>query len=135
MPEFTGWLLDLFEDPRDGLVLYFIDQNGERRRLTCAFPVTFYALGTDAQLETLSQHLRNHFRELVVGYAQQMDVFKRRKVTVLAVTVANPYEVSRVFSQVAAVFQAWNTPTPTCRSHCASRPKQAPFPWPAAASG
>ncbi len=104
MPEFTGWLLDLFEDPRDGLVLYFIDQNGERRRLTCAFPVTFYALGTDAQLETLSQHLRNHFRELVVGYAQQMDVFKRRKVTVLAVTVANPYEVSRVFSQVAARF-------------------------------
>lgn len=104
MPEFTGWLLDLFEDPRDGLVLYFIDQNGERRRLTCTFPVTFYALGTDAQLETLSQHLRNHFRELNIGYAQQMDVFKRRKVTVLAVTVTNPYEIGKVFSQVAARF-------------------------------
>ena len=104
MPEFTGWLLDLFEDPRDGLVLYFIDQNGERRRLTCAFPVTFYALGTDAQLETLSLYLKDHFRELSVGYAQQMDVFKRQKVTVLTVTVANPYEIGKVFSQVAARF-------------------------------
>jgi hypothetical protein len=28
MPEFSGWLLDLFEDPREGLVLYFIDQKG-----------------------------------------------------------------------------------------------------------
>ena len=104
MPEFTGWLLDLFEDPRDGLVLYFIDQNGERRRLTCTFPVTFYALGADAQLETLSQYLKDHFRELYIGYAQQMDVFKRQKVTVLAVTVANPYEIGKVFSQVAARF-------------------------------
>lgn len=104
MPEFTGWLLDLFEDPRDGLVLYFIDQDGARRRLTCAFPVTFYALGTNAQLEALRRYLNDNTRGLAVDYTQQMDVFKRQRVTVLAVSVANPYEVSQVFSQTAARF-------------------------------
>lgn len=104
MPEFTGWLLDLFEDPRDGLVLYFIDEDGSRRRLTCAFPITFYALGTDAQLDALHRHLEEHPRGLSVDYAQQMDVFKRQQVPVLAVTVANPYEAGKVFSQVAARF-------------------------------
>jgi hypothetical protein len=57
MPEFTGWLLDLFEDPREGLVLYFIDEQGPRWRLWRPFPVTFYALGEDAQLRALWQHL------------------------------------------------------------------------------
>ena len=104
MPEFTGWLLDLFEDPREGLILYFIDETGARRRLSQPFPVTFYALGGDAELRSLWQHLSQHPREVTLSRAQQMDVFKRRKVTVLAITVNNPYDAGKVFHQTAAAF-------------------------------
>ncbi len=104
MPEFTGWLLDLFEDPREGLILYFIDETGAHRRLSQPFPVTFYALGGDAELRTLWQYLSERPQEVTLSRAQQMDVFKRRKVTVLAVTVNNPYDAGKVFHQTAAAF-------------------------------
>ncbi|MDY6846919.1 MAG: DNA polymerase domain-containing protein [Chloroflexota bacterium] len=104
MPEFTGWLLDLFEDPREGLVLYFIDKNGARRRLTRPFPVTFYALGSDAQLRALWRHLSNRPGKIDLSRTQRMDVFKRQNVTVLGVTVKNPYEAGKIFHETAAQF-------------------------------
>ena len=45
MIERTGWLLDLYEDPLGGLALWFLDDDGARRRLRQRFPVTFYASG------------------------------------------------------------------------------------------
>lgn len=104
MLEFKGWLLDLFEDPREGLVLYFIDSDGSRHRLTRPFPVTFYALGSDAQLRKLWQYLEDRPLEIKLKRTQRMDVFKRQSVTVLGVTVQNPYEVSKIFHQIAAQF-------------------------------
>jgi DNA polymerase-2 len=104
MPEFTGWLLDLFEDPREGLVLYFMAKDGARWRLTQPFPVTFYALGPDTQLRALWQHLSGRGDGVTLSRTQRMDVFRRRQVTVMGITVQNPYEVSRVFHQVAARF-------------------------------
>jgi DNA polymerase-2 len=104
MLEFTGWLLDLFEDPREGLVLYFIDEQGPRRRLWRSFPVTFYALGEDAQLRTLWQYLDGRPHEISLSRTQRMDVFKRRPVSVLGVTIKNPYEARKIFQQAADRF-------------------------------
>ena len=104
MPDFTGWLLDLFDDPREGLILYFIDETGARRRLSQPFPVTFHALGKNAELRALWRHLSSRPREITLSRAQQMDVFKRRQVATLAVTVHNPYEAGKVFHETAARF-------------------------------
>jgi len=104
MPEFTGWLLDLFEDPREGLVLYFIDESGVRHRLSHPFPVTFYALGSNTELHALWKHLSDRPREITLARTQRMDVFKRRLVTALSVTVENPYEAGKVFQQTASQF-------------------------------
>jgi DNA polymerase-2 len=104
MPEFTGWLLDLFEDPREGLVLYFIDEQGPRWRLWRPFPITFYALGEDAQLRALWQHLGGRPREISLSRARRRDVFKRGPVTTLGITVANPYEARKIFQQTADRF-------------------------------
>jgi len=104
MREFTGWLLDLFEDPREGLILYFIDEEGERRRLSQSFPVTFYALGSDSELRALWRYLSDRPTEISLSRVRRMDVFKRQAVTALGVTVKNPYEVSRVFHQTAISF-------------------------------
>ncbi len=104
MPEFSGWLLDLFEDPREGLVLYFIDETGERWRLHRPFPVTFYALGPDSRLRALWQHLDSRPHSIRLGRVCQQDVFKRREVTVMSITVENPYEVRKVFYRIANQF-------------------------------
>jgi DNA polymerase-2 len=104
MREFTGWLLDLFEDPREGLILYFIGENGARQRLTRAFPITFYALGDDRQLHALWQHLSARPREISLSRARRMDVFKRGQVTALAVTIHNPYEARKTFYRIANQF-------------------------------
>jgi DNA polymerase II len=104
MPEFTGWLLDLFEDPREGLVLYFIDEAGPRWRLRRPFPVTFYALGEDVQLRALWQHLGNRPGEITLSRARRMDVFKRATVSALGITVENPYQARQIFQQTAARF-------------------------------
>lgn len=104
MNEFTGWLLDLFEDPREGLVLYFINEDGTRPRLRCHLPVTFYALGSEAELEPLRRYLSSLKQEISLDHTRRMDVFKRRMVSTLGVTVNNPFEVSRVFNQTAASF-------------------------------
>jgi len=104
MPEFTGWLLDLFEDPREGLVLYFMDESGAQHRLSRPFPVTFYALGDDGELRALWKHLSGRPREITLARTQRMDVFERHPVTVLSVTVKNPYEANKVFHQTASQF-------------------------------
>lgn len=104
MPEFTGWLLDLFEDPREGLVLYFIDENGPRWRLTRPFPVTFYALGQDVELRALWQHFNRQSHSVYLSRTRRMDVFKRSEVDALGVTVENPFLARDVFQQTAAQF-------------------------------
>ena len=104
MLEFTGWLLDLFDDPREGLILYFIDDKGARVRLSQSYPVTFYALGSDAELRALWRHLREQPHQLTLSRTQRRDVFKRKRVTVLGITVDNPYEVKKVFHQIASRF-------------------------------
>jgi len=104
MPEFTGWLLDLFEDPLEGLVLYFMDEKGARHRLTRTFPITFYALGSESELRTLWQHFNSQSSEIELKRTQRQDVFKRQMVTVLAITIQNPYEAPKIFHQTASRF-------------------------------
>jgi DNA polymerase-2 len=104
MPEFTGWLLDLFEDPREGLILYFIDENGARHRLSQPFPITFYALGSNSQLRAVWQSLSKRPDDIILNRTRRMDVFERQSVTALGITVKNPYEVGKIFHETAAQF-------------------------------
>ena len=43
MLETYGWLLDLYDDVHDGLVVWLVGVDGRRHRLHQPFPVTFYA--------------------------------------------------------------------------------------------
>ncbi len=104
MPEFTGWLLDLFEDPREGLILYFIDENGPRWRLKYTFPVTFYALGKGTELRALWQHLSSQINGVCLHRTRRIDIFKRSEVDALGVTVENPFLARDVFQKTAAQF-------------------------------
>ena len=50
--EFTGWLLDLFDDAQDGVVLWFLATDGTRLRLHQPFPVTFAATASPERLRS-----------------------------------------------------------------------------------
>ncbi|MEA3440315.1 MAG: hypothetical protein U9R58_08535, partial [Chloroflexota bacterium] len=57
--QYTGWLLDLYADPRGGLVIWLLDKSsGERLRLKQDFPVVFYAAGPAEQLRALWRFLK-----------------------------------------------------------------------------
>ncbi len=108
MAELYGWLLDLFEDREDGLVLYFISKSGERLRLRYDFPITFYALGTDERLRALWRFLARQSPRPRLYRDQRKDVFTRRDETVLAIEAANAPEQRRLFEKIAQNFPDLN---------------------------
>ena len=55
--EFKGWLLDIYDSPQEGGVLWFLCEDGQRRRLHQPFPVTCYAAGEAPQLRQLWRYL------------------------------------------------------------------------------
>lgn len=104
MPELDAWLLDLFEDPQDDLVLYFISKDGQRLRLRHTFPVTFYALGQDSDLRALWRFLAAQSPRPNLRREKRSDVFTRQDETVLAVEVPKSYHQRTLFEKVVKAF-------------------------------
>ena len=82
MPEYEGWILDIFEDPNAGLVLYIVAQNSQRHRLTTSFPITFYALGNNTLLRSLWIYLKRYRPDLHLAKVTRLDVIAQRQVPV-----------------------------------------------------
>lgn len=95
--ERTGWLLDVYEDPTGGVVVWFLDETGERLRLLQPFPVVFYALGQAERLDNLAILLSQPSFGVRTWRDTRADVFKRSDVPVLAVEVRRPAEVLPLF--------------------------------------
>jgi DNA polymerase II len=109
MAERTGWLLDLYEDPLGGVVLWLLADDGARLRLRQRFPVTFYAAGPPARLEALAQFLRAQFlgkdpAELSLRHEEREDVFAGYDVPVLAVEVQRPADLPGLFQRASRAF-------------------------------
>lgn len=45
MDEVTGWLIDVYDHPQSGIVLWVIADTGQRLRFLMDFPITFHAAG------------------------------------------------------------------------------------------
>ena len=104
MPESKGWLLDLFEDPEQGLILYFITSDGQRLRLHQQFPITFYALGENAQLRQLWRFLEAQPCRPKLKRDIRSDVFTRRDETVLAIEATSAHVQRTLFQKVLQAF-------------------------------
>jgi DNA polymerase II len=104
MPEYTGWLLDLYADPQDGLVLWMLDEDGARRRLHQEFPVTFYAAGEAKDLRAAWRWLESQPVGLSLGRSERCDLFQKNPVTVLSVCTQNPTEQPELFSRLSLTF-------------------------------
>jgi DNA polymerase-2 len=103
MIERTGWLLDLYDHPRDGVVLWLLDEQG-RHRLTQALPVTFYAAGPAPRLRALWRYLQNQPRPVQLSRQERRDLFAPGLLPVLAAQVELPSDQPGLFRLVSQAF-------------------------------
>lgn len=107
MAEFNGWLLDLFEDPKSGIILWFIGSDSRRIRLQQHFSVTFYVAGSQKELREVDAFLRTqHFpAKIKSAYAQLRDLYKQNKITVLSIQT-QPARIAALVRRVSKRFPA-----------------------------
>lgn len=102
--EYIVWLLDLFDDPRDGVVLWFLAKNGERLRLHQPFPISFSAAGPAERLRAAWRWLERQPEPITLGRNQGHDLFISEPVTLLTIEVASAAAQPRLFQRMAQVF-------------------------------
>lgn len=102
--EIHGWLLDLYAHPEDGLVLWLLGEDGQRHRLRQDFPVTFYVAGEPAQLRALWRWLRSQPIPVQLSRQEGRDLFQEDPLPVLAATVLQPDQQSRLFQKASRAF-------------------------------
>ena len=104
MVDRSGWLLDLYEDPLGGLVLWLLSDEGERLRLRQRFPFTFYAAGSPARLDAFRRAVSSQGVPLRTWDDTRQDVFAGRDVPVLAVEVQRPGDLHPLFQRASRAF-------------------------------
>jgi len=102
--EFKGWLLDIYDSPQDGVVLWFLCEDGQRRCLHQPFPVTFYATGEAAQLRQLWRYLETQPIPVKLARDQRRDLFCKQPVTVLSMQARLPADQARLFRSLQVDF-------------------------------
>lgn len=101
--DYTGWVLDIFAAPRDGLVIWLIGADGERRRFTRPFPLPFFAAGEPARLMALERYLRSQ-HGVEVSRDKRRDLFIDEPVPVLSARVLDAASQPIIFQQTAREF-------------------------------
>lgn len=104
MVEYNGWLLDLYADPKGGLVFWLLEDTGKRCRLHQPFPVTFYAAGPAERLRALWRYLQSQPLPVKLGRTERRELEATQPLTVLEVQVAQTAEQPRLFSGAAQAF-------------------------------
>jgi DNA polymerase-2 len=98
----TGWLLDMYAD-ETAITLWLLEEHGQRRKLTHAFPASFYAAGPSDQLRSLWLRLSNQDIPVHLSRTERKDVFQGM-VTVLSVEVTHAPQLDTLFRRVVDVF-------------------------------
>ncbi len=104
MIERTGWLLDVYTHPQDGVVVWLLDEDGMRRRLRQSLPVTFYAAGPPERLRLLWRFLGEQPQPPTLSRQERRDLFSPEPFPVLAIQVENPATQPLLFNRAAAAF-------------------------------
>jgi DNA polymerase-2 len=103
MDEQAGWLLDVYADAEDGLVLWLLTEDDRRLRLRMKFPDTFYAAGEFALLRQAWVYLKD--KGVKLERMVRRDLFLGER-DMLAVTVSNPSALPSLFAELSRQFPA-----------------------------
>ncbi len=96
---FSGWLLDLYPT-ENNMALWLLGDDGQRRRFTHDFPVTFYAAGPAPRLRSLWKTIQQMDCSVTLARSERRDVFSG-VIPVLSATVSNPAGLQKFFQQVS----------------------------------
>ena len=100
----TGWLLDLHEDPLHGVAVWFVGDDGSRRRLHQPFTITFYAAGPASRLRSLWRWFLDQPVKVDLAREERRDIFREGLTTVLRVSVPGPAQQTPLFRRVSEAF-------------------------------
>ncbi|NPV75642.1 MAG: hypothetical protein HPY59_04625 [Anaerolineae bacterium] len=98
MTRIKGWLLDLYPDPNQGIVLWIITWEDDLRlAVRQFFPVTFYVAGDFATLRKIWREIQHDPRVISLSRDQKQDVFIPTPVDVMAIRVQSPSDQANLF--------------------------------------
>lgn len=104
MTHLSGWLLDIYPEPKDCISLWLLGDDGRRYRLEQVFPVTFYIAGTEQRLQAVSQYLRLHPLAPRLERTERRELFHASPIPLLAVETNQPDQQMRLFYQIMSAF-------------------------------
>jgi len=103
--ELHGWLLDIYQDPVQGVILWLLDEDGIRRhRLHQAFPTAFYVHGDNGSLRALWRYLKSLSLPIQLSRFEQQDLFKEQPLPVLEVLTETPGAQEKLFHHLKTSF-------------------------------
>jgi len=99
--ELRGWLLDIYADPEQGVVLWMLDEDGTKRhRLHQPFPTSFYVHGENSDLRSLWRHLKSLSFPLRLSRVERQDLFVEGPLPVLRIEAETPSVQEILFSHL-----------------------------------
>ena len=101
MNEQTGWLLDVYADAEDGLVLWLLTDDDQRLRLRMKFPVTVYTAGEFALLRQAWVYLKD--KDVKLERTTRRDLFLGER-DVMAITLFLPSLLPALFADLSRQF-------------------------------
>jgi len=103
--ELYGWLLDIYPDPVEGVILWFLDEDGiQRHRLHQPFPTSFYVHGPSSDLRSLWRYLKSLPEPLQLSRAEKQDLFVEKPLPVLKIMTETPPAQEKLFNQLKKSF-------------------------------
>lgn len=99
-----GWLLDSYEDEKDGVRLWFILEDGARVMLRQQIRITFYVYGPADRLHQCCLMLKKMNGVIGMNRAEKQDVFKPEPLCVLEILTDSPTNQARIFRQLKKRF-------------------------------
>ena len=100
-----GWLLDIYPDPVQGVILWFLDEDGiQRHRLHQPFPTSFYVHGPSGELRCLWRHLKSLPEPPQLSRVEKKDLFVEKPLPVLKILTETPLAQERLFNQLKRSF-------------------------------
>jgi DNA polymerase-2 len=100
----TGWLLSIYADEKEGIVLWLLGEDGIRRRLTQSFPSVFYIRGELGTLRKIHHYLKQNTLQRRSYLTEKTDLFEGLQ-QVLAIETTNPVSQSRLFYNLKRRFK------------------------------
>src|SRR3972149_2512359 len=101
--ELRGWLLDVYPDREEGVIVWIIGDDGHRYRLTQDFSATFCVRGDEKAINAVYAYLEKQKLDVTAQRIRRKELFEGL-IDVLAICVRTAALHPRVFKQLHNAF-------------------------------